>query len=35
MNLNRDRNNAMDGVIPSNEVDGSSVLWVPEATNYL
>ena len=35
MNLNRDRNNAMDGAIPSNEVDGSSVLWVPEATNYL
>ena len=34
MNLNRDRN-AMDGAIPSNEVDGSSVLWVPEATNYL
>ena len=35
MTINRDRNSAMDGVIPSNEVDGSSVLWAPEAMNYL
>ena len=35
ININRDRNSAMDGAIPSNEVDGSSVLWAPEAMNYL
>ena len=34
-NITRDRINAMDWGIPSNEVDGtSSVLWVPEAMNY-
>jgi len=33
-NLNRDHTSAMDGVIPSNGVDGSSVLWVPEAMKH-
>jgi len=35
MNINRDHINAMDWAISSNEVDGSSVLWAPEAMNYL
>lgn len=34
-NINKDHISAMDGAITSNKVDGSSVLWVPEAMNYL
>ena len=35
VNINRDHINAMDGAIPSSEVDGSSALWAPEPMNYL
>jgi hypothetical protein len=35
VNINRDHISAMDGAIPNNEGNGSSVLWVPGPMNYL